>query len=115
MSKPAPAPDDRSYEQVRDELLARIPVDAPEWTDHDVSDPGVTLLELFAFLAEGLLKRPAAGPGWSSEPLAEVRRRLEGRLESIELEEKRVRRALERIKAVQYETSGNEGRATRSD
>ena len=28
---------------------------APEWTDHNVSDPGITLLTLFAFLAAGLL------------------------------------------------------------
>ncbi len=29
----------------------------PEWTDFNSSDPGVTLLQLFAFLAEGLLYR----------------------------------------------------------
>jgi predicted phage baseplate assembly protein len=49
--------DDRSYAQLRDELLARIPVYAPEWTDHHPSDPGVTLIELFAFLGEQLLYR----------------------------------------------------------
>ena len=26
----------------------------PDWADHDVSDPGVTLLDLFAFLGERL-------------------------------------------------------------
>jgi hypothetical protein len=26
----------------------------PRWTDHDVSDPGVTLLDLFAYLADAL-------------------------------------------------------------
>jgi hypothetical protein len=26
----------------------------PHWTDHDVSDPGVTLIELFPFLGEQL-------------------------------------------------------------
>lgn len=54
MSEPAPKLDVLSFEQLRDALLARIPVHAPEWTDHDVSDPGVTLLELFAFLADDL-------------------------------------------------------------
>jgi hypothetical protein len=49
--------DDRSYEQLRDELVRRIPVYAPEWTDHNPSDPGITLLELFAYLGENLLYR----------------------------------------------------------
>jgi len=52
-----PILDDRSYQQLRDELVRRIPVYAPEWTDHNASDPGVTLIELFAFLAENLLFR----------------------------------------------------------
>lgn len=52
-----PVLDDRSYEQLRSDLVARIPVYAPEWTDHNASDPGITLLELFAFLGENLLYR----------------------------------------------------------
>jgi predicted phage baseplate assembly protein len=54
---PAPILDDRSYQQLRDELIRRIPVYAPEWTDHNPSDPGITLIELFAFLGENLLYR----------------------------------------------------------
>jgi len=57
MALPAPVLDDRSYEQLRDELLRRIDVYTPEWTDRGPSDPGVTLLELFAFLGESLLFR----------------------------------------------------------
>lgn len=53
----SPILDDRSYAQLRDELVARIPVYAPEWTDHHPSDPGITLIELFAFLGENLLYR----------------------------------------------------------
>src|SRR2546430_2592171 len=49
--------DDRSYQQLRDELVRRIPVYAPEWTDHNASDPGIALIELFAFLGENLLFR----------------------------------------------------------
>lgn len=30
---------------------------APEWTDHNVSDPGVTLIETFAYLVDQLLYR----------------------------------------------------------
>lgn len=57
MSLNRPILDDRSYEQLRDELLSRIPVYAPEWTDHNASDPGVTLIELFSYLGENLLYR----------------------------------------------------------
>jgi hypothetical protein len=57
MPLPTPILDDRSYQQLRDELVARIPVYAPEWTDFNASDPGVTLIELFAFLGENLLYR----------------------------------------------------------
>ena len=49
--------DDRSYQQLRDELVRRIPVYNQEWTDHNPSDPGITLIELFAFLGENLLYR----------------------------------------------------------
>lgn len=57
MPLPAPILDDRSYQQLRDEMIRRIPVYAPEWTDHNASDPGITLIELFAFLGENLLYR----------------------------------------------------------
>jgi hypothetical protein len=54
---PAPILDDRSYQQLRDELIRRIPVYAREWTDHNPSDPGIALIELFAFLGENVLYR----------------------------------------------------------
>lgn len=57
MPLPTPILDDRSYLQLRDELVRRIPVYTPEWTDHNASDPGITLLELFAYLGENLLFR----------------------------------------------------------
>ena len=57
MPLPSPILDDRSYQQLRDELVRRIPVYTPEWTDFNASDPGITLLELFAFLGENLLFR----------------------------------------------------------
>src|SRR5262245_58871870 len=57
MPLPNPILDDRSYQQLRDELVRRIPVYSPEWTDHNASDPGITLIELFAFLGENLLFR----------------------------------------------------------
>jgi hypothetical protein len=52
-----PSIDDRRYQALLDETLARIPVHNPEWTNFNRSDPGVTLVELFAFLTESLLYR----------------------------------------------------------
>src|SRR6185295_5559429 len=52
-----PSIDDRRYQDLVAETLARIPVHNPEWTNFNKSDPGVTLIELFAFLTENLLYR----------------------------------------------------------
>jgi hypothetical protein len=48
----SPQLDDLSYDRVVTDLVRRIPVYAPEWTDHNDSDPGITLIHLFAQLAE---------------------------------------------------------------
>ena len=55
----APPVSDSDYANLRNEMVARIPDYAPEWTDHAASDPGVTLLELFAFTVENLASRVA--------------------------------------------------------
>jgi hypothetical protein len=52
-----PTLDDRRYQDLLDEALARIPVHNPEWKNFNPSDPGVTLIEVFAFLTENLLYR----------------------------------------------------------
>jgi len=52
-----PTLDNRRYPQLLEEALARIPIHNPEWTNFNESDPGVTLIELFAFLTENLLYR----------------------------------------------------------
>ncbi len=57
MSLPAPILDDRSFQDIVDECKRMIPRYTPEWTDHNVSDPGVTLIELFAWMTELLLYR----------------------------------------------------------
>ncbi|HKM52341.1 MAG TPA: baseplate J/gp47 family protein, partial [Isosphaeraceae bacterium] len=51
------APDDRRFQDLRDEAVARIAVHNPEWTNYGKSDPGITLLELFAFFFENLAYR----------------------------------------------------------
>jgi hypothetical protein len=52
-----PVLDDRRYPELRREGLDRIRVHNPEWTNFNESDPGVTLVEVFAFLTESLLYR----------------------------------------------------------
>ena len=49
--------DDRRYADLVEEARALIPTYTPEWTNHNPSDPGITLIELFAFLSEMLLYR----------------------------------------------------------
>jgi predicted phage baseplate assembly protein len=55
MALEAPNLDNRTYDELRRLALQRIPQYTPEWTDLNPSDPGVTLVELFAFLTETLL------------------------------------------------------------
>ncbi len=52
-----PKLDDRSYADLVEEARALIPAHAPEWTHHNPADPGITLVELFAYLAEMLIYR----------------------------------------------------------
>jgi hypothetical protein len=44
--------DDLTYDRIVTELTRRIPVYSPEWTDYNDSDPGITLIQLFAYLTE---------------------------------------------------------------
>ena len=57
MALPVPQLDDRRFDDLVAELLARIPAHTPEWTNPRVGDPGRTLIELFAFLGDTLLYR----------------------------------------------------------
>lgn len=52
-----PALDDRSYDDLVQDLLASIPAHTPEWTNPQVGDPGRSLIELFAWLADTILYR----------------------------------------------------------
>jgi hypothetical protein len=49
---PVPNLDDKRFDELAAEARALIPRSFPVWTDHNPSDPGITLLELFAFLVE---------------------------------------------------------------
>jgi len=54
---PPPNLDDRSFQDIVDETKRLIPRFTPEWTNHNVSDPGVALIELFAWMSEMVLFR----------------------------------------------------------
>jgi hypothetical protein len=54
---PAPNLDDRSFEDIVQEAIALIPKYCPEWTNHNPTDPGITLIELFAWMTEMVLYR----------------------------------------------------------
>jgi predicted phage baseplate assembly protein len=57
MTLPAPSLDDRRFQDIVDEAKRRIVKYCPDWTDHNVSDPGVALIELFAWMTEMILYR----------------------------------------------------------
>ncbi len=52
MPLPKPSLDNRVFDQLVAEGRAQLPRLAPAWTDHNASDPGITLLELASWLAE---------------------------------------------------------------
>jgi hypothetical protein len=54
---PTPVLDDRRFEDIVDEALRLIPQYCPDWTNFNKSDPGVTLIELFAWMTEMVLFR----------------------------------------------------------
>ena len=49
--------DDRSFNDLVQECKLRIPRYCQEWTNHNPSDPGITLIELFAWLVDQMLLR----------------------------------------------------------
>jgi predicted phage baseplate assembly protein len=57
MVLPAPNLDDRKFQDLVDEAKRLIPRYCPEWTNHNLSDPGVALIELFAWMSEMILFR----------------------------------------------------------
>ncbi|HXB63716.1 MAG TPA: putative baseplate assembly protein [Solirubrobacteraceae bacterium] len=57
MSLPEITLDDRGFQDLVSEARTRIALACPEWTEHNVSDPGITLIELFAWMTDTLLYR----------------------------------------------------------
>jgi len=58
MPLPEPILDDLRFQRdLVDEARRRIIRYCPEWTDYNVSDPGITLIELFAWMTEMIVYR----------------------------------------------------------
>src|SRR5882757_8974935 len=57
MTLPVTNLDDRTFQDIVDEAKRLIPSFCPEWTNHNVSDPGVALIELFAWMSEMIIFR----------------------------------------------------------
>jgi hypothetical protein len=52
MALPIPNLDNLKFEELLEEAKSLIPVYAPEWTNYNLSDPGISLVEIFAWLSE---------------------------------------------------------------
>ncbi len=52
MTLPTENLDDKTFDDLVRDALSRIPIYAPGWTDRNLTDPGITFIELFAWLAE---------------------------------------------------------------
>ncbi len=57
MTLPVPDLDDRRAQDLVDDAKRLVQKMCPEWTDHNVSDPGVTLIEAFAYMVDQLIYR----------------------------------------------------------
>ena len=57
MSLPQLDLDDRDFQSLVDEARVRIAHTCPDWNEHNVSDPGITLIELFAWMTDQLVYR----------------------------------------------------------
>ena len=49
--------DTKTYEEISEEMVASIPKYTDKWTNHNPSDPGITILELLSWIAETTLYR----------------------------------------------------------
>lgn len=64
--------DDHTYADLVAEAQALLPHLQPEWTNHNASDPGIMLIELFAWLTEMVLYRLNEGTNKQTELFLEL-------------------------------------------
>ena len=75
MALPVPNLDDRRFQDLVDDAKRLVQRRCPEWTDHNVSDPGVTLIETFAVhdRPAPVPAQPGTGPQLHQVPGADRR------------------------------------------
>ena len=129
MPLPEPNLDDlRFQEDLVDEARRRIVRYCPEWTDYNVSDPGITLIELFAWMTEMMVYRLNRVPeksyvkfmellGVQLQPASSARAELTFRLSGMAdmLEERRRYRFAEQLRAAGLSISNNIAEGSGSD
>jgi len=76
----------RDFAGIRDSLISVIPYFTPEWTDHNPSDFGIVLLELFAYVADVLHFYIDRSANESFLPTATSRRSVAALLKLIDYE-----------------------------
>ena len=54
---PAPNLDDRTFQNLVDQARQLVRQRCPQWSDHNISDPGITLIETFATMVDQLIYR----------------------------------------------------------
>jgi predicted phage baseplate assembly protein len=54
---PAPNLDDRTFQSLVDDARRLVHRRCPEWSDHNISDPGITLIEALAMMVDQLIYR----------------------------------------------------------
>lgn len=54
---PMPNLDDRGFQDLVDDARRLVRARFPEWSDHNISDPGITLIEAFATMMDQLIYR----------------------------------------------------------
>ena len=90
MPLPLPNLDDRTYNDLLEEARALIPSLYPVWTDHNPTDPGIILIELFAWLTEMVIYHLNRVPDASYTAFLRLLRgpdwRLEGELDKARLD-----------------------------
>src|SRR5918995_2606121 len=79
---PPPKLDDRTFHDIVEEAISMIPRYAPEWTNHNASDPGIMLIELLAWVTEATLYHINRVPEATSLEFAKL---LLGHVEEEEL------------------------------
>ena len=57
MTLQTPKLDDRKFQDIVSEARSKIPLYCPKWTDYNLSDPGITVIEMFAWMVDMLLYR----------------------------------------------------------